>query len=50
MSNVGWLTAGPWKGRKCIGRSLAVGPGGEVLALGPYGEGAEELIVIEVTA
>lgn len=37
VSNVGRLTAEPWKGRKLIGRSLAVGPGGAVLARGPYG-------------
>jgi predicted amidohydrolase len=48
VSNVGWLTAGPWKGRKCIGCSLAVGPGGEVLARGPYGENAEALLVVKV--
>lgn len=48
ISNVGWLTAGPWKGRKCIGCSLAVGPGGEVLARGPYGENAEALLVVKV--
>jgi predicted amidohydrolase len=47
VSNVGWLTGGPWKGRKCIGCSLAVGSKG-VLARGPYGEAAEELIVVEV--
>lgn len=46
-SNVGWITAGPWKGRKCIGCSLAVGPGGKVLVQGPYGEDAEALLVIE---
>jgi predicted amidohydrolase len=48
VSNVGWLTGGPWKGRKCIGCSLAVGPGGEVLARGPYGEDAEALIPVDV--
>lgn len=48
VSNVGWLRAGPWEGRKCIGCSLAVGPGGEILAQGPYGEAAEELIVVDV--
>jgi predicted amidohydrolase len=47
VSNVGWLTAGPWKGRKCIGCSLAVGPSG-VLARGPYGEAAEAVTVVEV--
>lgn len=48
VSNVGWLRGGPWMGRKCIGCSLAVGPGGRVLAQGPYGESAESLIVVDV--
>src|SRR3954471_10031629 len=48
VSNVGWLTAGPWEGRKVIGCSLAVGPGGAVLARGPYGENAEALVAVEV--
>lgn len=48
VSNVGWINGGPWKGRKCIGCSLAVGPGGSILAKGPYGESAESLIVINV--
>jgi predicted amidohydrolase len=47
-SNVGWLSDGPWKGRKCIGCSLAVGPGGDVLMKGPYGENAEALLRVEV--
>jgi predicted amidohydrolase len=47
-SNVGPITAGPWAGRKCIGCSLAVGPGGEILAKGPYGSQAEQLIVVEI--
>lgn len=48
VSNVGRITGGPWQGRKCIGCSLAIGPGGEVLAQGPYGVEAEELLVIDV--
>lgn len=48
VSNVGWITAGPWRRRKCIGCSLAVGPGGRLLASGPYGESAESLIVVPV--
>jgi len=48
VSNVGWMTAGPWEGWKCIGCSLAVAPGGEVLLHAPYGVEAEELFVIEV--
>jgi predicted amidohydrolase len=49
VSSVGWLTGGPWKGKKCIGASLAVGPGGRVLARGPYGETAEAVVPVEVT-
>jgi predicted amidohydrolase len=49
VSNVGWMNGGPWQGRKCIGCSLAVGPGGEVIAQGPYGEDADELVVITVS-
>lgn len=48
VSNVGRMTGGPWKGRKCIGCSLAVGPGGEVLAQGPYGADAEALVEVEI--
>ena len=47
VSNVGWITNGPWRGRKVIGCSLAVGPGGRVLAKGPYGEVAAALIPVE---
>jgi predicted amidohydrolase len=45
VSNVGPLTGGPWKGRKCIGSSLAVGPEG-VLVQGPYDR--EALVTVEV--
>jgi predicted amidohydrolase len=48
VSNVGWITGGPWQGRKCIGCSLAVGPGGKILAQGPYSEDSEALIEVEV--
>ncbi len=48
VSNVGPISGGPWAGRKCIGCSLAVGPGGEILAKGPYGIAAEELVVVEI--
>jgi predicted amidohydrolase len=47
-SNVGWITDGPWKGRKCIGCSMAIGPDGETLAQAPYGETAEALIAVEI--
>lgn len=48
VSSVGWLADGPWKGRKCIGCSMAIGPKGEILAQAPYGETAEGLIVAEI--
>lgn len=48
VSNVGWLSAGPWKGRKCIGCSLAMGPGGAVLAQAPYGDAADCLIPVMI--
>src|SRR5262245_15739038 len=48
VSNVGPMTGGPWTGRKCIGCSLAVGPSGEILAEGPYGETAEAVVCVEV--
>ncbi len=48
VSNVGRLQAGPWAGRRCIGCSLAMGPGGNVLAMGPYGESAEALLLADI--
>ena len=49
VSNVGWINAGVWKGRKCIGCSMAVGPpGGKLLAECPYGVEAEHLEVVDV--
>ena len=50
VSCVGWLTGGPWKGRKCIGNSIAIGPGGGILAFAPYGVDAECLTVVEASA
>jgi len=48
VSNVGPITAGVWAGRKCIGCSLAVGPGGAILAQAPYGADSECLVPVEV--
>jgi predicted amidohydrolase len=48
VSNVGWLTDGPWKGRKAIGCSLATDHRGQILAEGPYGDAAEALLVVDV--
>ena len=50
VSNVGPITGGPWAGRKCIGCSLAVGPGGAILVEGPYGEAAEALLCVGVSS
>jgi predicted amidohydrolase len=49
VSNVGPITGGPWKGRRCIGCSLVVGPDGREVLQGPYGEDAEALLVLDVT-
>jgi predicted amidohydrolase len=49
VSNVGMMSAGPWSGRPCIGKSLAVGPGGEIIGRGPYGVDAEALVVVDIT-
>lgn len=48
VSNVGMMSGGPWSGRPCIGKSLAVGPGGEIIGRGPYGVDAETLVVVDV--
>jgi len=48
VSNVGWIDAGPCEGKKCIGSSLAVDSGGDILLEGPHGEDAESLMVVEV--
>jgi predicted amidohydrolase len=47
-SNVGPITAGPWQCRKCIGNSLVIGPGGQELGRGPYGENAETMVRVEI--
>jgi predicted amidohydrolase len=47
-SNVGPITAGPWAGRQCIGRSLVIGPGGRTVLEGPYGQDAEEVLFVDV--
>lgn len=37
-SNIGLITGGPWKGRKCVGCSLAIDANGQELFQGPYSE------------
>ncbi|MFO1500323.1 MAG: carbon-nitrogen hydrolase family protein [Verrucomicrobiota bacterium] len=48
VSNVGWITGGPWNGRKCIGCSLVVGPSGQAVRQGPYGVDAEALLLVDI--
>lgn len=48
VSSVGEITTGPLKGWRLIGSSLAVGPGGIILARGHEGVNAEELIIVDV--
>ena len=48
VSNVGPIEAGPWKGRLCIGCSMAMGADGSVLAQAPYGVDAVGLFVVDV--
>jgi len=48
VSNVGWIEGGAWNGYKCIGCSLAIGAGGEIIVQGRYGPDAEQLLVIDV--
>jgi predicted amidohydrolase len=48
VSNVGWITDGPWKGRKCIGCSLVVDPNGQPALQGPYGVDAEALLYLNI--
>jgi predicted amidohydrolase len=48
VSNVGWITGGPWQGRKCIGCSLVVGPSGEKVVMGPYGPKAETMLLVDI--
>jgi predicted amidohydrolase len=47
-SNVGPLTAGPWEGRVCIGCSLLVGPDGQQVLMGPYGEDADTILYADI--
>jgi len=47
-SNVGWMTAGPWKGHKSIGNSLVMGPDGQPVLWGPYGVNAETILYIDI--
>jgi predicted amidohydrolase len=47
-SNVGPINDGPWRGRKCIGCSLVIGPDGGTVLRGPYGVAAETILYVDV--
>lgn len=47
-SNVGWITGGPWDGRKCVGCSLAIDANGEEIMQGPYGPDADCILYVDV--
>jgi predicted amidohydrolase len=48
VSYVGCLRGGAWNGWPVIGRSLAMGADGEIVARGPFGESAEALVVADM--
>jgi predicted amidohydrolase len=48
VSDVGHITDGPWKGKKCIGCSLAVDSSGKEILQGPYGTDAETILYVDV--
>lgn len=50
VSSVGEMSKGPWRSWRLIGSSLAVGPGGVVLARGKEGYDAEDLIRVNINA
>lgn len=47
-SNVGRIEGGPWDGHSCIGCSLVVDPAGNPAMTGPFGERAENLLLIDI--
>jgi predicted amidohydrolase len=49
-SNVGPIIDGPWRGRNCIGCSLVIGPEGETVLRGPYGENAETILYVDINS
>ena len=48
-SNVGEIRHGAWAGHHCIGCSMLVGPGGDIVASGSYGRAAEQVVIAKVT-
>ena len=47
-SNVGKMTAGPWKDWNGIGCSMVVNHKGEIVTKGPYGADADTIIYVDV--
>ena len=47
-SNVGTMTAGPWKDWNGIGCSLVIDPKGEIAVKGPYGADADTILYVDV--
>jgi predicted amidohydrolase len=47
-SNVGEMTAGPWKGWNGIGCSLVINPKGEIAMKGPYGADADTILYVDI--
>jgi hypothetical protein len=48
VSNVGWIEAGPWAGKKCIGSSLVIGSDGKDMLQAPYGPEAETICFVNI--
>ncbi len=48
VSNVGEVQGGAWDGWLVIGNSIAMGPGGEVLKVLPYGPDAEAVETVDI--
>ena len=48
VSNVGSITEGPSKGKKCIGCSLAIDSSGKEILQGPYGIDSECILYVDV--
>lgn len=47
-SNVGKMTAGPWKNWNGIGCSLVIDPLGEIATKGPYGAEADTILYVDI--
>ncbi|NLW21225.1 MAG: carbon-nitrogen hydrolase family protein [Clostridiales bacterium] len=48
VSNVGEVAGGAWNGWLAIGNSIAMGPGGQVLKVMPYGPDAQDIALLDL--